>query len=60
VAETIAVALACRRMLERAGLNLERIFTTPWPYRVDGRVLGDVEYALSKDEWEQQNEITAG
>jgi hypothetical protein len=47
-------------MLERAGLNLERIFTTPWPYRVDGRVLGDVEYALSKDEWEQQNEITAG
>jgi hypothetical protein len=49
-----------RDVLEKAGLNVVRIFHQPWPYRVDGRALGDVEYALSKDEWEQHNGITAG
>jgi RimJ/RimL family protein N-acetyltransferase len=51
VAETMAVNLACRRVLEKAGLSVVRVFHQPWPYRVDGRELGDVEYALSKDEW---------
>jgi len=60
VAETMAVNLASRRVLEKAGLNVVRIFHQPWPYQVDGRELGDVEYAVSKDEWEQQNGITAG
>jgi RimJ/RimL family protein N-acetyltransferase len=59
VAETMAVNLASRRVLEKAGLNFVRIFHQPWPYPVEGRELGDVEYALSKDEWEQQNGITA-
>ncbi len=58
VAETMAVNLASRRVLERAGLSVVRVFHQPWPYRVDGRELGDVEYALSKDEWEQQNRAT--
>ena len=60
VAETMAVNLASRRVLEKAGLNFVRTFHQPWPYQVDGRELGDVEYALSKDEWEEQNGITAG
>jgi RimJ/RimL family protein N-acetyltransferase len=60
VAETMAVNLASRRVLEKSGLNVVRIFHQPWPYRVDGRELGDVEYAVSKDEWEQENGITAG
>jgi RimJ/RimL family protein N-acetyltransferase len=60
VAETMAVKLASRRVLEKAGLSFVRTFHQPWPYRVDGRELGDVEYALSKDEWEQQNGLTAG
>jgi RimJ/RimL family protein N-acetyltransferase len=59
VAETMTVNLACRRVLEKAGLNLVRVFHQPWPYQIHGRELGDVEYALSKDEWEQQNGITA-
>ena len=60
VAETMAANLASRRVLEKAGLNFVRTFHQPWPYRIDGRELGDVEYALSKDEWEHQNGITAG
>ena len=60
VAETMVVNLAFRRVLKKAGLNFVRIFHQPWPYRVEGRELGDVEYALSKDEWERQNGITAG
>ena len=60
VAETMVVNLASRRVLEKAGLNFVRIFHQPWPYRVEGRELGDVEYALSKDEWERQDGITAG
>jgi hypothetical protein len=35
-------------------------FHQPWPHQVEGRELGDVEYALGKDEWEQQNGIAAG
>jgi RimJ/RimL family protein N-acetyltransferase len=56
VAETMVVNLASRRVLEKAGLNLVRIFHQPWPYRVDGRELGDAEYAVTKAEWEQRNQ----
>jgi len=59
MAETMAVNRASRRVLEKAGLNFVRIFHQPWPYRVDGRELGDVEYAVSKDEWERHNGMTA-
>ena len=59
VAETMVVNLASRRVLEKAGLHLVRVFHQPWPYRVDGRELGDAEYTLTKAEWEQQNGITA-
>jgi hypothetical protein len=49
--------LASRRVLEKAGMTLVRIFHQPWPYQVDGRELGDAEYAVSKAEWDQQNGI---
>jgi RimJ/RimL family protein N-acetyltransferase len=44
----MAVNRASRRVLEKAGLKLIRIFDQPWPYLVDGRELGDAEYALSE------------
>jgi RimJ/RimL family protein N-acetyltransferase len=56
IAQTMAVNLASRRVLEKAGLKLVRIFHQPWSYPVDGRDLGDAEYALSAAEWEQQNQ----
>lgn len=56
IAQTMAVNLASRRVLEKGGLKLVRIFHQPWPYPVPGRDLGDAEYALSAAEWEQQNQ----
>ena len=54
VAEAMAVNVASRRVMEKAGLTLVRTFHQPWPYRIEGDELGDVEYALDKAEWECQ------
>ena len=58
VAEAMAVNLASRRVMEKAGLTLVRTFRRPWPYPIEGDNLGDVEYALTKADWEKQ--IQAG
>jgi RimJ/RimL family protein N-acetyltransferase len=54
VAEAMAVNLASRRVMEKAGLTLVRTFHQPWPYRIEGDEHGDVEYALNKSDWEQR------
>ena len=54
VAETMVVHLASRRVMEKAGLRLVRTFHQSWPYRIEGEEAGDVEYALRKADWEQQ------
>jgi hypothetical protein len=54
VAEAMAVHGASRRVMEKAGLRLVRTFHQPWPYPIEGDELGDVEYALDRDEWERQ------
>src|SRR6204780_2491341 len=46
VAETMAVNLASRRVMEKAGLTLIRTFHQPWPHPIDGNQYGDVQYAL--------------
>jgi RimJ/RimL family protein N-acetyltransferase len=53
-AETMAVNLASRRVMEKAGLRYVRAFHQPWPYRIEGDEEGDVEYALTRSEWERQ------
>ena len=58
VAEAMAVNIASRRVMEKAGLTLIRTFHQPWPYRIDGEEHGDVEYALEKADWEQQEPAT--
>jgi RimJ/RimL family protein N-acetyltransferase len=55
VAETMAVNLASRRVMEKAGLTLVRSFHQPWPYPIEGDDLGDVEYALNKAGWERRD-----
>jgi RimJ/RimL family protein N-acetyltransferase len=50
-AETMAVHQASRAVMERAGLRYVRTFHQPWPYPIPGDELGDVEYALTRDEW---------
>jgi len=56
VAETMAVNLASRRVMEKAGLTLVRSFHQPWPYTIEGHDQGDVEYALTKADWERENQ----
>ncbi len=51
VAETMVVHVASRRVMERAGMTLVREFHADWPYRIEGEELGDVEYAVTRDEW---------
>ena len=51
-ATTMVVNMASRRVMEKAGLRFVRVFHAPWPYRIDGDELGDVEYALTREEWE--------
>jgi RimJ/RimL family protein N-acetyltransferase len=54
-AEAMAVNTASRRVMEKAGLRLVRAFHQPWPYPIDGHQFGDVEYALDKAGWQQQD-----
>lgn len=54
VAETMAVNIASRRVMEKSGLTLVRIFHQSWPDPIEGTEHGEVEYALSKADWQQQ------
>ena len=51
-AETMAVNTASRRVMEKTGLRLVRTFHADWPVRIPGDEHGDVEYAITRDEWE--------
>lgn len=60
VAEAMAVNVASRRVMEKAGLTLVRTFYQPWPYPVEGDQFGVVEYALDKAGWQQGQAAAAG
>lgn len=51
-ASSMVVNVASRRVMEKAGLRFVRVFHQPWPDRIEGEELGDVEYALTREEWE--------
>jgi RimJ/RimL family protein N-acetyltransferase len=51
VATTMTVNRASRRVLERAGLRLERTFLAQWPAYLDGAEHGDVLYAIARTSW---------
>lgn len=51
LAETMAVNVASRRVMEKAGMRLVRTFHAEWPVRIPGDEEGDVEYAITLDEW---------
>lgn len=52
VASTMAVNIASRRVMEKAGMRLIRTFHMDWPVRIPGDEKGDVEYAITRAEWE--------
>lgn len=53
-AETMAVNMASRQVMEKAGLQLVRAFHRSWPEPIEGAEQGEVEYALRKADWERQ------
>jgi RimJ/RimL family protein N-acetyltransferase len=55
-ASTMVVNAASRRVMEKAGLKFVRTFHQPWSDYIEGEEEGDVEYALLRSEWEQQND----
>ena len=52
VASTMAVNAASRRVMERSGMRLVRSFVADWPVSIPGDEHGDVEYAITRSEWE--------
>jgi RimJ/RimL family protein N-acetyltransferase len=57
VAETMTVNTASRRVMEKAGLTHVRTFHQVWPDRIEGDEHGDVEYALTKADWEWREAV---
>ena len=55
-AETMVVNSRSRQVMEKCGLSLVRIFHQEWPDSdpIEGSEHGDVEYALTKAEWERR------
>jgi RimJ/RimL family protein N-acetyltransferase len=51
-AETMSVNAASRRVMEKAGLRYVRTFFQQWPERIEGDERGDVEYAITREQWE--------
>ncbi|MFG2772391.1 GNAT family N-acetyltransferase [Streptomyces sp. NPDC048350] len=51
-ANTMAVNTRSRRVMEKSGLSFIRNFTGDWPERIEGSEYGEVEYELSRTEWE--------
>ena len=54
-AETMVVNTASRRVMERCGMRAVRFFHADWPCRIPGDEHGDVEYAITRSEWEAFN-----
>lgn len=53
-ATTMVANVGSRRVLERAGLRLRRTWTYDGPDPIPGAELGDVDYALTVDEWRRR------
>lgn len=51
VAETLTVHTASRRVMEKSGMTLVRTFHADWPYPIPGDEQGDVEYAITREQW---------
>jgi RimJ/RimL family protein N-acetyltransferase len=51
-ATTMVVNMASRRVMEKAGLKLVGIVQLDWPVRIEGDEQGEVEYALTRTEWQ--------
>lgn len=51
VASTMALNTASRRVMEKSGMRYIRSFVADWPVAIPGDEHGDVEYAITREEW---------
>ena len=52
-AQTMAVNVASRRVMEKAGLAHVRTFHEQWAHPIEGSERGEVEYEITRVEWER-------
>ncbi|MFG2622562.1 GNAT family N-acetyltransferase [Streptomyces sp. NPDC048507] len=52
-ANTMTVNAGSRRVMEKAGLSFLRTFTGDWPEPIEGSEHGEVEYEITRTQWEQ-------
>jgi len=52
LAQTMTVNTASRRVMEHCGLRYLRTFFEEWDELIEGGELGDVEYELTRADWE--------
>jgi RimJ/RimL family protein N-acetyltransferase len=50
----MTVNTGSRRVMEKAGLSFVRTFTQDWPDALAGSEHGEVEYELTRTEWQRQ------
>lgn len=55
-AETMAVNAASRRVMEKAGLRFVGTIFQEWPEKLPGDEHGDVRYAITREEWERDDQ----
>ena len=55
-AETMFVNRASRRVREKAGLRYVRTFHLQWDDPIEGTEHGEVEYALTRQDWQQRRQ----
>ncbi|MEU9098628.1 GNAT family N-acetyltransferase [Streptomyces sp. NPDC048361] len=53
-ANTMTVNTRSRRVMEKSGLTFERSFTGDYPDAIPGSEHGEVEYRLTRADWERQ------
>ena len=51
----MAVNTASRRVMEKAGLAHARNFHEDWQEPIEGAEQGEVEYALTRADWERRS-----
>lgn len=54
LAETMVVHTASRRVMEKSGMSVARTFHADWPHPIPGDEHGDVEYELTRADWQRQ------
>ena len=43
--------------MEKSGMSLVKHFTADWPVRIDGDEHGDVQYAITREEWQERRQM---